>query len=118
MNHLFAVLFITACASPTGSVCPTSNAPTYGSFGHDFFTKYCTDCHSSTATNRHDAPSDMNFDTEADVKQHASDIDEEAASGPKATNTDMPDLDDAVMTAPTAAERTMLGQFLACEQAK
>jgi hypothetical protein len=49
--------------------------------------------------------------------QHASDIDTEAASGPKATNTDMPELGTAVTTAPTDAERATLGQFLACEQA-
>lgn len=113
------VLFLSLIAgctssSPSGATCPESNAPTYGSFGMDFFTKYCTDCHSANATNRHDAPNDMNFDTIDDIRAHATDIDEEAASGPKATNTDMPDLDLNVPAAPTMAEREMLGQFIAC----
>ncbi len=112
---LVALLFA-ACSSSTesGASCPTSNAPTYGSFGSTFFTTYCTPCHSAAATNRHDAPSDMNFDTIADIAKHADDIDLEAAAGPNATNTDMPDVGNPVMTAPTMAERELLGQFLAC----
>lgn len=115
----FLLSLLVACSSgaPTGATCPDSNAPTYGSFGKDFFVTYCNECHSSSSTNRHDAPGDMNFDTEDEIKQHASDIDEEAAFGPKAKNTDMPDLGTAVKTAPTDDERTTLGEFLACEQA-
>jgi len=75
---------------------------------------YCTDCHSSTSANRHAAPSDVNFDSIDDIVQHADDIDVEAASGPKATNTDMPELDAKVTKAPSQAEREMLGQFIAC----
>ena len=75
---------------------------------------YCTDCHSSTSANRHSAPSDINFDSIEDIEQHADDIDIEAASGPKATNLAMPELDTEVTKAPTQAEREMLGQFLAC----
>ncbi|MFT3692410.1 MAG: hypothetical protein QM831_04665 [Kofleriaceae bacterium] len=110
---LFA-LFTGCTNSPSGATCPDSNAPTYGSFGSDFFGKYCTDCHSASATNRHSAPSDVNLDTIDDIKAHADDIDLEAASGPKATNTDMPELDANVPNAPTMAEREMLGQFIAC----
>ena len=115
----FFLLFIVACSSgsPTGSECPTSNAPTYGSFGKVFFDTYCTECHSVNSNARHDAPSDMNFDTEEEIRQHAGDIDEEAAFGPKAKNSDMPDLGTAVKTPPTDEERALLGQFLACEQA-
>jgi uncharacterized membrane protein len=116
---LAALLFaLAACGGdPTGSVCPTTNAPTYAGFGMPFFTTYCLPCHSSTSTDRHGAPGDQNYDTEAQIRSHASDIDTEAASGPKATNTDMPDLSGSVHTAPTDDERTTLGQFLACEQA-
>lgn len=36
MKYL-AVLLLAACTSnPTGSVCPTANAPTYASFGQQF----------------------------------------------------------------------------------
>jgi uncharacterized membrane protein len=115
---VIAIVFSAACSSgsPTGSTCPTSNAPTYGSFGQVFFTTYCTGCHSANVTNRNDAPSDVNFDTEAEIKALATDIDTEAASGPNATNTDMPELDGPVHTAPTTAQRVLLGQFLACEE--
>jgi uncharacterized membrane protein len=107
-----------ACSSPSGATCPTTDAPTYTTFGAAFFASYCTSCHSSQATgaDRHGAPSDQNFDTEAEIVQHATDIDEEAASGPSATNTDMPELDSDVTAAPSLEERQMLGQFLACEK--
>jgi uncharacterized membrane protein len=115
---VIAIALVAACddGTPTGSTCPTSNAPTYGSFGEVFFTTYCTGCHSGSAADRNGAPDDFNFDTEAEVKQHAVDIDTEAASGPKATNSDMPELDGPVTQAPTTDERVLLGQFLACEQ--
>jgi uncharacterized membrane protein len=113
------VLFAACGGSPTDATCPTSDAPSYGSFGSAFFSTYCVSCHSSSVSGaaRHDAPSDMNFDTEADIISHLSDIDEEAAAGPHATNTDMPELDSDVPSPPTLAERQQLGQFLACEQA-
>jgi uncharacterized membrane protein len=119
MKTAAVLLFLAACtSSPTGATCPTANAPTYGSFGEDFMTKYCTGCHSSETGNRHGAPTDINLDSEADVIKHASDIDETAASGPKASNTSMPDMSGPVHAAPTEAEREQLGQFLACETAK
>lgn len=113
------MLFLAACtSSATGSTCPTANAPTYASFGEDFMTKYCTGCHSRDASDRHGAPSNVNLDTESDVIAHASAIDEEAASGPDAKNTSMPDMSGPVHVAPTDAEREQLGEFLACEQQK
>ena len=116
--NLSIIVVFAACTTgkPTDSVCPTSDPPTYGSFGQTFFTTYCTGCHSSTATNRNGAPSDMNFDSEADIDMHLADIDAEAASGPAATNTEMPELDGPVSEPPTTAERVTLGQFLACEK--
>jgi uncharacterized membrane protein len=117
MNKLLlsSLLSFAACAStPSGASCPDSSAPTYGSDGMAFFAKYCTDCHSSASTNRHGAPSDINFDTIDDIRAHADDIDVEAAAGPKATNSAMPELDAFVTAEPTQAEREMLGGFLAC----
>ena len=119
MRITIGLLFLAACSStPTGSTCPTDNAPTYQSFGQSFFTTYCTGCHSSESSNRHGAPSDQNYDTEDQIRSHASDIDLEAAFGPKAKNSSMPDMSGPVHSEPTEAEREMLGQFLACEQQK
>jgi uncharacterized membrane protein len=75
---------------------------------------YCIDCHSAQTSDRHSAPSDINFDSMDDIRAHLDDIDVEAAAGPQATNTTMPELDAKVAKAPTQAEREMLGQFLAC----
>ncbi|NVB81988.1 MAG: hypothetical protein HOV81_26640 [Kofleriaceae bacterium] len=120
---LLALAFVSAallaaCDSPTGSTCPPTDPPTYASFGQAFFSKYCTDCHSANSPNRHDAPGDQNFDTEDDIRRHAADIDSEAAAGPDATNTSMPEKSVNVMTLPTLEERKLLGQYLACLQAQ
>src|SRR5689334_9115752 len=116
MRLLFLLLAMTACSSgdPTGAVCPTTNAPTYASFGQQFMTTYCTSCHSASSTNRHGAPKSQNYDTESDIMRHAADIDEAAAKGPNATNTFMPELGGTVTRKPSDAEREMLGSYLAC----
>ena len=117
MKSLVAALLLTAACSygdPTGSACPTDTPPTYASFGQQFFTTFCTSCHSASSTNRHGAPGGVNFDTEADVTRRADEIDEAAAKGPDATNTFMPELGGTVDRRPTDAEREMLGQLLAC----
>jgi len=113
---LIACALVGACDSPTGSTCPPTNAPDYATFGKPFFETYCLDCHSASSQNRHGAPTDQNYDTEADIKKHAADIDSEAAAGPDATNTAMPELSPRVPHAPSLDERKLLGQFLACEQ--
>lgn len=109
-------LALAACfgGDPTGSSCPTTNPPTYANFGQSFFQTYCTSCHSASSTNRHGAPGSQNYDSEADIIKHADDIDTEAAAGPDATNTSMPELGGTVTMKPTKAEREMLGQYLAC----
>jgi len=115
MNRLLLVLVFAGCAgTPTESACPTANAPTYDNFGRDFMTKYCSGCHASTATDRHGAPTSQTYDSEADVRMHALDIDLVAAAGPNANNTAMPELDGPVHVAPTDAERLRLGEYLAC----
>jgi predicted CxxxxCH...CXXCH cytochrome family protein len=113
---LGSLLAVGACAygDPSGASCPTDDAPTYASFGQQFFATYCTSCHSASSTNRHGAPGGQNYDTEADVIRHADDIDEAAARGPDAKNTFMPELGGTVTHKPSDAEREMLGQYLAC----
>jgi uncharacterized membrane protein len=115
LASLFTAL-LAACdgGSPTGATCPTTSPPTYASFGQTFFSTYCTSCHSANSTNRHGAPRDQSYDTEADIIRHAADIDSVAAAGPDGTNTAMPNLGGTVTSKPTQAEREMLGQYLAC----
>jgi len=116
MKLAFLAVLLAACSSgdPTGATCPPANAPTYASFGQQFMTTYCTSCHSANSTNRHGAPGSQNYDTEADLIRHAADIDEAAAKGPDASNTFMPELGGTVTMKPSAAEREMLGAYLAC----
>ncbi len=122
MKHLAIALLLAACGSPSGATCPPNSdlsysggsAGTDGDFGEEFFSAYCTSCHSATAPNRYGAPTDQNFDTVSEILLHADDIDEEAASGPSATNTDMPRLDGDVIAPPSLADRVKLGEFLAC----
>lgn len=120
MRYLtLAILFAIGCGdSATGSTCPTTDAPTYASFGQQFFATYCTTCHSTASTNRHDAPANQNYDTEADIRRHASEIDGEAAKGPDATNTSMPEIGGTVTMKPSDADRARLGEYLACLQAQ
>lgn len=118
MKRILSLLLVLgACTSTqSGATCPTANAPTYDSFGRRFFATYCTGCHSASARERHGAPGGLDFDSEAEIRRHAAAIDAEAAAGPEATNTDMPDMTGPVRMQPTPAEREQLGQFLACEQ--
>ena len=97
----------------SGATCPETDAPTAASFGTAFMQTYCLSCHSASVTGskRESAPPDFNFDTVEDVRFHAMHIDEHAASGPSATNTEMPP---ANKPKPTLHERELLGQWLAC----
>lgn len=99
----------------TGAVCPTSNPPTYESFGRSFMESYCTRCHSSTLSGaaRNGAPTGHDFDTELGVLAVAEHVDENAAAGPNGTNEIMPPSGPR----PTLEERKQLGAWLACELA-
>lgn len=101
-----------AVGPATSSVCPTPQTLTYDNFGRDFMNRYCLRCHSAkvTGTAREGAPSDHNFDTIDEVQGLREHIDQKAAAGPAATNTDMP----RGQPAPTADERKKLGEWLAC----
>jgi cytochrome c5 len=97
---------------PTGSDCPTPQTLTYANFGQAFFATYCQRCHASSVTGaaRMGAPSDHTFDMVQDIQLLTEHIDELAAAGPDAVNTEMPP-DGAK---PTEAERLQLGEWLAC----
>lgn len=99
---MLGLLAVGCGGGATGATCPTDNALTYDNFGRQFFASYCDSCH-STGTR----PS---LGTVAEIRANSVSIDSEAAAGPNATNTSMPESGNA----PTTAERTQLGQWLAC----
>jgi uncharacterized membrane protein len=95
----------------TGAECDDSL--TYAKDIKPIVEQYCTRCHSSKLTGagaRMNAPADHNFDSESGILEAAAHIDQQAGSGPRATNTTMP------LTAPkpSTAERETLSQYLAC----
>jgi hypothetical protein len=127
--------------TPTGTVCATPDPMTFtyspettgctGSaeqcnFGKTFMDRYCISCHDSALarSERNGAPLYHDFDTLIGVVQVIGHIDEEAGFGPNAENTFMPpercpstpggslSID---CPQPTAAERTQLAEWLACE---
>jgi uncharacterized membrane protein len=100
----------------TGAVCPTVNPPTYDTFAASFFSTHCTGCHSSARTGgaRGGAPVGRDYDTLEGIRAELDDIDAAAAAGPDAVNQSMP----LGTPKPTVEQRTMLGEFLACEKAK
>jgi len=97
----------------SGALCPSKSTATYDNFGKAFFDTYCQGCHASALTGdaRMGAPTDHTFDTLAQIRSAKSHIDQTAASGPKATNTFMPE---GGAPKPTMAERQTLGEWLAC----
>lgn len=101
----------------TQSTCPTTDPPTYDNFGRTFFETYCTKCHDAAKPPgmRGGAPAAMNFDTLAGIRMFTSQIDQQAAIGPKATNRFMPGGNGPL---PSDDERRRLGEFVACEVAR
>ena len=101
----------------TQSKCPSTDPPTYDNFGRTFFETYCTKCHDSAkpAGMRGGAPLAINFDTLAGIRMFTSQIDQQAAIGPNATNRFMPGGSGPL---PTDDERRRLGQYIACEVAQ
>jgi len=84
--------------------CPTSGTTlTYQSFGQPFMTDHCNECHS---TSRAGAPGGYKFDTQDQVKKHASRIFIRAA-GPNVTMPPGPD-------DPPELSRDQLAEWLAC----
>ena len=101
----------------TESVCPTTDPPTYASFGQTFMEAYCTECHDSAKTGgmRQDAPATIDFDSLALLRMWTSQIDKQAAFGPASMNRLMPPDGNPK---PTDDERRRLGEFIACEVAR
>ena len=96
----------------TDATCPPASPLTYNNFGQPFMEAYCTRCHAQTlhGSARMGAPSLHDFDTWYGIRAFIDHIDETTASGPAATNESMPPYG----AAPTLAERTSLGEWLAC----
>lgn len=64
------ILLLLACSQPAvDSGCSDALDVNWDSFGHRFFTTYCTSCHSINNTDsRYGAPPTVNFDNEAEVR--------------------------------------------------
>lgn len=97
---------------PTNSICPEISTLTYGTFGQEFMTKYCTSCHSSELKGdaRQGAPEYHDYDTISGIRAVGDLIDQTTASGPAATNLWMP----PGRPVPTQEEREKLGEWLSC----
>lgn len=80
---------------------------TYESYGQPFLDAYCQTCHASAQPDRDGAPTDVTFDTRAEVMQWADRIYARSAAG----NTSMP----PGPGGPSADERYLLAQWLACD---
>lgn len=102
-------------AAPRGlPACPPDNALTFRSFGAGFLRTWCTGCHSSTlpASERQDAPAEVNFDTHALYLPHAQEVHARAvieAHAPAASASPMP----PAGLVPEA-DRRRLTQWIAC----
>lgn len=99
-----AVVYLALRSRP----CPSDSMLSYETFGRAFFTSYCLRCHSTTRTgqDRSGAPPGTNFDTLDEISARKDVIWSVAADG----NTLMP----AAGSAPSADERRLLGDWLAC----
>ncbi len=97
----------------TQAACPPGSTLTWDSFGRKFMEDYCTRCHHSQlrGEDRQGATSFHDFDTVSGVRAVKLHVDQTSAAGPAATNTSMPPDDPA----PTADERRLLGEWLACD---
>ena len=58
----------------------TIKSVTYKNGAAAFFSQYCLRCHSSTATERHGAPADYNYDTFAGAHARATEIREQVTA--------------------------------------
>jgi hypothetical protein len=87
----------------TGSTCPDDSALTYENFGGPFFQSNCLVCHGSSG------PESPKLDTVEQIRANSGEIDKQAAAGPNAVNTNMPE-DGSV----SEADRRKLGEWLAC----
>jgi hypothetical protein len=106
MKCLFlgVVVFVLGCGGGgSGATCPTTSTLTYDNFGRSFMERYYPRCHAAGMRG-------PNLSTLATIQAAKDEIDLTTASGPSATNTEMP----PGQPAPTTAERQQLGEWLAC----
>lgn len=98
---------------PTGATCPPASTLTYQSFGQQFMTEYCVECHDSqkTGSERNGATLDHDFDTLIGVRSVSNHIDQAAGAGPDAVNDQMPPEGEPQ---PSLEERQMLAEWIAC----
>jgi hypothetical protein len=133
MRLVILGLVLVACTNtplptPTETVCPDPDPGTltWESFGQQFMTGYCTVCHSASLMHsaRNGAPLFHDFDSLQGVMYLPNHVDEQAGSGPAATNTLMPPERcpstpggrlDRDCARPTEAERKDLAMWVACE---
>ena len=131
MRFLLIAFVVAACGpspTPTGTVCPDPDplTLTYDNFGHAFMDKYCTWCHDSALprAQRNGAPIYHDYDDLLGVLETHEHVDEQAGSGPDATNEFMPPdrcpstkggALDKNCAKPTKEEREKLAQWIACE---
>jgi hypothetical protein len=118
---VLACVWMLSCAADatptaTGAVCPADSTLTYETFGQGFMEAYCTRCHASDlhGADRHGASLYHDFDSLLGVLRVWEHVDQYAAAGPNSVNKLMPPDGEK----PTLGERTQLGEWLACEQAR
>lgn len=133
MKKYLFMFALAACGgdspTPTGTECPSPDPMTltYDNFGRDFMERYCNWCHDSSLTRsmRNGAPLYHDFDTLIGVLQVQNHVDEQAGSGPNATNHFMPPSRcpstkggplDKDCAQPTEEERKNLALWIACEK--
>jgi hypothetical protein len=97
----------TAWKTLSERACPPSSPLTYDNFGAPFFLTWCTGCHGGALSGdaRRGAPAAVTFDEIEPIRSRAAQIWSRAADA----NETMPP-----SGGPTAAERTQLGEWLAC----
>src|SRR5688572_11329155 len=76
---------------PTGATCPPGSTLTYQTFGQQFMTDYCVECHDSmkTGDERNGATENHDFDTRIGVLEVKEHVDQAAGAGPDAVNDQM-----------------------------
>lgn len=132
MKYLALFFALAACGpnpTDTDTVCPDPDPQTltWENFGEPFMTKYCVACHaeSLTRSKRNGAPLYHDFDSLFGVMKTPAHIDQQAGSGPSATNEFMPpDRCPSVAGGsintdckqPTLDERRQLAEWIACER--
>lgn len=70
------VLALSACEverapAPTDTADACAGAPTYAGWAVGFFTTWCRSCHSESAADRREAPEGVDFDSAAQIAEHA-----------------------------------------------